>query len=645
MKRLPILWWVAIFLIGLMWGAAAMAAPSRIVEQAFVRDPSGHMTLDEVRGRPQSPFTGDFFDPWDHSVVWIRLRLVSDSRPDESAPSAVGEDKTERLRLVPAWMDGMAVFDPLQKDADGQIARLNLAPSAAPYSVRLVSIPVSAVPRDLWLRFDAGGAVFLAAEVLSAQRAQVKLVADTSAQSILIGMYAVLAMIGAIAWRMDGSGLGRPLFIKHVVNFGVAVISVELFLMGWLEGNSSASGAGRYVVEFLRVLNPVVNIWFFMKVLDLFEAPPWALQMQRWLLGAMVVNGVLIFGGQLILSRKLAPWLFLLAGVGLFVATMACRRAPLMQPNAYAKARRMVERLGLGSAMAVGWVASSPLGRFKTKDQVVIGLVAPVAFLAVFGFLALVAWLRILHDRKALVLKERQDELNELALDFERGERQRQQEFMVMLTHELKAPLSTLGLVLGTPTASDSMHRHARTALASMRQVIDHCAQSAEIEDTSAPLRLIHCSLWPELGLRRDGQAENDRIRIEPDSVLPPVLVDVRLLAVILNNLFDNALKYSPRGSQISATVSRQVNPQGAVQVVCVRNLAGPGPMLDPSRLFQKYYRSDTARRISGSGLGLYLSRALAVRLGGELTYQGDAQAIEFRLVLPEAQGSAAPVL
>ena len=214
-----------------------------------------------------------------------------------------------------------------------------------------------------------------------------------------------------------------------------------------------------------------------------------------------------------------------------------------------------------------------------------------------------------------------------------------------MLTHELKAPLSTLSLVLGTPTASDSMHRHARTALASMRQVIDHCAQSAEVEDTGTPLKLVNGSLWSELDLRRDGQADNYRITIEPDPALPPVLVDLRLLAVILNNLFDNALKYSPRGSQVLAAVSRQVRPQGAVQVVCVRNLALPGPSLDASRLFQKYYRSDTARRISGSGLGLYLSQALARRLGGDLTYLGDAQAVEFWLVLPEAQGTVAPVL
>ncbi len=114
------------------------------------------------------------------------------------------------------------------------------------------------------------------------------------------------------------------------------------------------------------------------------------------------------------------------------------------------------------------------------------------------------------------------------------------------------------------------------------------------------------------------------------------------MLAVIFNNLLDNALKYSPRGSAISVSIVRESHPQGAVQRVSVTNQALAEPLPDAARLFQKYYRGDAVQRISGSGLGLHLSRLLARRQGGDLQYQTAARCITFTLVLPESLTPAA---
>jgi signal transduction histidine kinase len=105
---------------------------------------------------------------------------------------------------------------------------------------------------------------------------------------------------------------------------------------------------------------------------------------------------------------------------------------------------------------------------------------------------------------------------------------------------------------------------------------------------------------------------------------------------VIFNNLLDNALKYSPHGSLINVAIVREHHPQGAVQRVSVANQALAGPLPDAARLFQKYYRGDAVQRISGSGLGLHLSRLLARRQGGDLQYEATALGITFTLVLPE---------
>lgn len=266
-----------------------------------------------------------------------------------------------------------------------------------------------------------------------------------------------------------------------------------------------------------------------------------------------------------------------------------------------------------------------------------MGMLTPVPALGAVGVLLLVGWRQIQTDRQHQAEQEHRAELNALALNFERGERQRQQEFMGMLTHELKAPLSTLGLVIGSSTTSASMHRHAEMALASMRQVIDHCAQSAELEDARIPPQQVACALHVELALRCDAQSDKARILLAPAEALPPIQVDRRMLTVIFNNLLDNALKYSPPGSVIRAAIVRETHPQGAVQRVSVTNKALQGPLPDASRLFTKYYRGDAVQRISGSGLGLHLSRLLARRQGGDLSYLADAHGITFTLVLPES--------
>jgi len=54
---------------------------------------------------------------------------------------------------------------------------------------------------------------------------------------------------------------------------------------------------------------------------------------------------------------------------------------------------------------------------------------------------------------------------------------------------------------------------------------------------------------------------------------------------------------------------------------VRVFNQVGPAGLPDIDRLFEKYHRGARARHRSGSGLGLYLSKRLADRLGGRLSF------------------------
>ncbi|HEY9601614.1 MAG TPA: ATP-binding protein, partial [Allocoleopsis sp.] len=96
------------------------------------------------------------------------------------------------------------------------------------------------------------------------------------------------------------------------------------------------------------------------------------------------------------------------------------------------------------------------------------------------------------------------------------------------------------------------------------------------------------------------------------------VFGDRDLLAQVLHNLLSNAIKYNlPKGwMRINA---RQ---QGTTVMVTISNSSQDIPVSERERIFDRFYRGDSARtrKIEGTGLGLSLAREIALAHGGNLT-------------------------
>jgi signal transduction histidine kinase len=117
-------------------------------------------------------------------------------------------------------------------------------------------------------------------------------------------------------------------------------------------------------------------------------------------------------------------------------------------------------------------------------------------------------------------------------------------------------------------------------------------------------------------------------------SDMPLVLGDPDRIQQILVNLLDNAFKYGRPPVSVSVALADQA------LAVTVRD-AGPGiPSEEQERVFERFYRSDPkqARAPGGTGLGLYIARELAERMGGTLeALSVPTGGVEFVLTLPRA--------
>ena len=197
------------------------------------------------------------------------------------------------------------------------------------------------------------------------------------------------------------------------------------------------------------------------------------------------------------------------------------------------------------------------------------------------------------------------------------------------LAHEIRSPLNSIKMaattLLSGRSVSDSIRREMLTVIDEeadrMDRFIDESIQLARMEANELSLccepqdvsRLIPAAVE---GMGALTSQRNIVLRV-PD-FLPPAKCDWDMILRVLKQLLNNALKYSPEGSEL--TISASANFSGSAIVIDVVD-CGPGVAEDErDRIFEKYYRGRAARRATqGTGLGLASAKCIVEAHGGEI--------------------------
>lgn len=207
-------------------------------------------------------------------------------------------------------------------------------------------------------------------------------------------------------------------------------------------------------------------------------------------------------------------------------------------------------------------------------------------------------------------------------------------QFMNMLTHELKAPISTVSQALEQLSLREPQKRRADHALDDMNNIVDRCKQLNHLEHSKFAMQIERCDLSEILTSLRAHSPDPDRLEIEA-ALLPGLDSDPQLLGIVMSNLLNNAFKYSPPLSmiQVEAQAAIENGKQGVK--ISVLNLPGTAGLPDAEKIFNKYYRSPGAKKQTGSGLGLYLVHSFTKLLGGQVKYDVKEGQARFSVWLP----------
>ena len=232
-------------------------------------------------------------------------------------------------------------------------------------------------------------------------------------------------------------------------------------------------------------------------------------------------------------------------------------------------------------------------------------------------------------------------------LDLERSK----SAFLNLVAHELRSPLTVLRGYLSmfrdaAPERRRELEERSLPALEAktveMSRLVDQMVEVARLEEGSLRLRADRVDMWTVADqavalVRALEEPPVHRVVFEPFPGELNVIGDPERIQMILTNLLSNAIKYSPSGTDV-AVILDKTEELGRVAI----NDQGVGiPLSDQIRLFSRFMRVDRPDwdHVPGTGMGLYLSRELARRMGGELVLQWSGPGgSSFALLMPLAE-------
>jgi signal transduction histidine kinase len=210
-------------------------------------------------------------------------------------------------------------------------------------------------------------------------------------------------------------------------------------------------------------------------------------------------------------------------------------------------------------------------------------------------------------------------------------------ELIDMLTHELKTPLSTIkfalaSLKMAAKGQGDSIERVQRidASVNRMDAMIEHVALSNKIErhDVRDSAEKISAQELMNVVMQEYQDADRFELRIQEGAFFR---ADPHFLALIVENLVSNAVKYSTDG-KIQITIGHETP---GMTCFSISNRVAKESLPDENRLFERYYRHPNFQNHPGMGIGLSLVHSAAEKMGATVSYLHTDQEVVFEVRIP----------
>lgn len=228
-------------------------------------------------------------------------------------------------------------------------------------------------------------------------------------------------------------------------------------------------------------------------------------------------------------------------------------------------------------------------------------------------------------------------------------------DFVVNVSHELKTPVGGLSLLAEAvegaaddPVAVTRFSRRMKVEAERLTKLVSEIVDLSRLQtaDLMSELTVVDVATCAAQAVEHTRLVAANRTlsaRVATARAGTRVYGDPELITTAIRNLVTNAIAYSEDGTRVSVTTRRVAD----IVEIQVADQGRGIPVKDQERIFERFYRVDTARSrmTGGTGLGLSIVKHICSNLGGEVTlWSQEGQGSTFTIRLPGVTNDPRPV-
>lgn len=605
---------VALIALGLQ-STHAQADQGFIISQSYYLDKTNELTYDEAKSLTFTPYQRMLTGGFNKGAYWIKLEL-----------RATTQDSV--LKIRPPFINEITLYDPASNHGPRSNGS-NYPIDAADIDANSLNflIPPSTENRSVYLRVKSVSSYVLYIEAMSL----IEFERDERSDNLIYTGYLMLTLILAVWMFVTWLIYREPVIGLFALQQFVAVLHT------FSRVGFSRTFFDQYISDVLisQISNGIVVVYPFVGiVVNKFLLQEYGLKrffriiFYVLLSVSLVIISLYLIGQQQFALSLNAP-MVMFAMVWFWVCATWGIEASKSVESSYAVQIKAI-RFYYSFNLLLWIVALFPLlgylstGTFVLHSLLVYNITSSLFFVALLQYRA--RWLLRNEVARASTLEAQATQ--------ERQRREEQGMLMAMLSHEIKTPLSVLKLVMDEKVAGSDLEGHANRAVNNINFIVNRCLQLGKLDAKAIRLNPTSFSAKDFVSaLLQDIQGASRVLTDIPDSLV--LNADREILRLVLNNLIENALKYSDPAQMVQLNMLMHSQEMGCRVVIEVRNKVGVLGVPDPDQVFKKYYRNTQATKVTGSGLGLFLVHELVGVMGGEVSYTNENDEVIFSIWIP----------
>lgn len=605
-----------VFLLLAIYSHDVLASEQLVIEQHFYEDKTATSSLDEIKAQRLNVFDGVLNKGYSDSAFWVRLTLDKTKLQNQQKIA---------IKILPAYLDEISLFT----ESDGRYQSVvgdrhpqkNNAVSALNYNFVTT---FNAGHPYIWLRLKTSSTSLMSVEVMTLNEFAKSNFTEQLLGGLMIGTFCYFVLMAVTYFFHSPELVNGTFLVKQLCNLLLAFMFFgygHVFLSDII--NSTVID---YLTSFSFLIYSVATSVFYWMFYRDYRLRKWV-NVFFILFTLLLALEIIVF--NLGFNRIVMASNMKLNAIACIVNFLLI---PLLGIDWQKQTKPVINKQKLLLVQGLSLIAFvfSFLPHFVSSEATKI---SPYVFMLNACFSSLLMMLLIRHR----AIKLDQERLLQIAIkdtkyEQEKVRREKQEKFMAMLTHELKTPLSLIRFAVSTALGKSKVSNQVNQAVEDINSVIERCQQADKLDKglqlnkEMKNLRLIINECLERLNCK-------DRVSV---LALPDieVFIDVKLFNVIINNLLENALKYSPKDELVYLEITTsQMQPNF---ILTLKNKVGRAGIPDKNRIFEKYYRSEYAHEVTGSGLGLYIVKSLLELLGGTIEYIYEEGFVVFKLCQPK---------